>query len=257
MFFLFGLNVYIAILVILAIGPAIALMVYVYRHDRLEPESLKLLITLAILGVVATFFASLTEALGLGILGTHYGDEPDTLGRILLYFVVVGLSEEGIKYLLMRWRTWKNPEFNCSYDGVVYAVCVSLGFAVAENIQYILRFGISTAFIRAVTAIPGHACFAIFMGAWYGLAKRYDYAGDKSFSRVCRIMAVVFPVLLHGAYDYIATMTSPLGTLAFLAFIAVLFFVSFRMVKKLSANDRYIDGSGNDDSNTNYNVIDV
>ena len=240
MFFLFGLNVYIAILVILAIGPAIALMVYVYRHDRLEPESLKLLITLAILGVVATFFASLTEALGLGILGTHYGDEPDTLGRILLYFVVVGLSEEGIKYLLMRWRTWKNPEFNCSYDGVVYAVCVSLGFAVAENIQYILRFGISTAFIRAVTAIPGHACFGVFMGIWYGMAKRYEHAGLFNRSAVCRKMAVIVPMILHGIYDFIAVTAGDYGVLIFGAFIIFLFAIALIKTRRTARNDQYI-----------------
>ena len=89
-----------------------------------------------------------------------------------MYFGVVAFSEEGAKYFLLKRRTWNSAAFNCQFDGVVYAVFVSLGFALWENISYVLMYGLSTALVRAVTAVPGHACFGVFMGVWYGLAKR-------------------------------------------------------------------------------------
>lgn len=52
-------------------------------------------------------------------------------------------------------------------------------------------YGLGTAAVRAVTAVPGHACFGVFMGAFYGLAKRYDNFGDEYRSRRCRRLAVL------------------------------------------------------------------
>ncbi len=89
-----------------------------------------------------------------GDLG-HSCRRVSTAYNVLLYFVVVALSEEGFKYLLLKKRTWYSSEFNCQFDGVVYAVFVALGFALWENISYVLMYGLGTAAIRAVTAVPG------------------------------------------------------------------------------------------------------
>jgi len=141
----------------------------------------------------------------------------------------------------MLWRrTWKNPEFNCLYDGVVYAVFVSLGFAIWENISYVLTYGFSTALIRAVTAIPGHACFGVFMGIFYAFARKNANQGLRTSSIVYRILCVVIPALIHGAYDYIATMQTKGSTWYFLIFIAVLFVISFILVGKMSKRDQRI-----------------
>lgn len=96
-------------------------------------------------------------------------------------FVIVAIAEESSKYFFLKKRTWNNPEFNCQYDGVVYAVFVSLGFALWENINYVLSYGFSTAIVRAITAIPGHACFGVFMGVFYGLARK-QYNRGKSLA---------------------------------------------------------------------------
>ncbi|MBR6350735.1 MAG: PrsW family intramembrane metalloprotease, partial [Firmicutes bacterium] len=118
---------------------------------------------------------------------------------------VVGPAEEGAKYFMLKRRSWRDPEFNCQYDGVVYAVFVSLGFALAENVEYVFMYGLGTALLRAVTAIPGHACFGVFMGIWYGAAKRLENYGNAPASKFARIMSVVMPMLIHGTYDFIAT----------------------------------------------------
>ena len=161
----------------------------------------------------------------------------------MMYFIVVAFSEEGFKYLLLKNRTWYSPAFNCQFDGVVYATFVSLGFALWENIGYVLRYGFGTAMVRAVTAVPGHACFGVFMGAWYGLAKRYDNMGKQSASKICRFMAFLLPAFMHGCYDFIATMESVHYGWIFVGFIAVMFIIALLVIRNMSKHDRYISYS--------------
>ena len=159
------------ILIAAAVIPAVFLLVHVYRADKLEKEPAPLLISLVLYGIAATFIALLLERFGSWLLGRYF-PENSTPYNVLMYFGVVAFSEEGAKYFLLKRRTWNSAAFNCQFDGVVYAVFVSLGFALWENISYVLMYGLSTALVRAVTAVPGHACFGVFMGVWYGLAKR-------------------------------------------------------------------------------------
>lgn len=235
---LYGLGIYYYILIAAAIIPAIALMIYVYKTDKLEKEPPKLIVKLVALGAVSTLIASLLEQLGLLILGSLFRSET-LIYRILLYFVVVAFAEEGSKYFILKKVTWKNPEFNCRYDGVVYAVAVSLGFALWENIKYVVAYGFGTAMVRALTAVPGHACFGVLMGFWYGLAKKKDVWGLDSDSKLARRFSVLMPALVHGLYDFIATCDGP-STLFFIVFIILMFIVCFNSVKKLSDNDEYL-----------------
>ena len=233
------LMTYNFILIAAAVIPAVFLMIRVYRSDRLEAESPRLLWQLVKAGILSSLLALLEERIGSAILNRLV--EPNTvLYNAILYFVIVAIAEESSKYLLLRRSSWRTPEFNCQYDGVVYAVFVSLGFALWENISYVMNYGFSTALVRAVTAIPGHACFGVFMGVFYGAAKKYANAGVKGVSKACRVLAVLFPALLHGAYDYIASMEQTDGNWYFIGFVAVMFLVSFLLVGKAAKKDTFI-----------------
>ncbi len=234
---LFGFK---PILIIAAIIPAIALMSYVYKTDKLDKESPRLMSILVKQGILSTFLALLTESAGTFLLGLRF-DESSLAYSLISNFIIVALSEEGFKYLVMKRKTWNSPEFNCRFDGVVYSVFVSLGFALWENIGYVIKYGFYNAIVRAVTAVPGHACFGVFMGAWYGLAKKYDNLGDRSASRTLRLVSVIIPVLLHGTYDFLAGIESEMWTLAFIPFVGAMFVLAFIMLKKLSYNDSYIE----------------
>ncbi len=227
------------ILIAAAVIPAVLLLLRIYRLDRLEPEPPKLIFILIALGVISTALASFSEQVGDFILA-FFVPEQTTAYELLLYFVVVALSEEGFKYLVLHRRTWNAPEFNCQFDGVVYAASVSLGFALWENIGYVLRYGFQTAVARAITAIPGHACFGVFMGVWYGAAKRQAMAGLQKESLRSRWIAVLMPVLLHGLYDYLATRISEEESLYFFAFVAVMFLITYIVAKRSAKLDRYI-----------------
>ena len=121
------------ILIAAAVIPAIFLLVQINKADKLDREPVGLLVSLVIQGIISTALAVLTERLGTAILDSLW-PENALAYRVLMYFAVVGLSEEGFKYLLLKRRTWYSPDFNCQFDGVVYAVCVALGFALWENI---------------------------------------------------------------------------------------------------------------------------
>ena len=227
------------ILIAAAVIPAVALLIYVYRADRLEKEPKSLLGMLILQGILSTVLAVYAERLGTHILSGLVREET-LLYQLLFNFLVVGLAEEGFKYLLLKRRTWASPYFNCQFDGVVYAVFVSLGFALWENIDYVVMYGFGTAMIRAVTAIPGHACFGVFMGAWYGLAKAHQRHGHEQSSRICRRLALICPVLLHGLYDFIATMDQTERALYFVGFIALMFFAAYQTIRRLARQDRYL-----------------
>ena len=233
-FLLPTLLTYNYILVAAAVIPAIVLMVKVYRLDRLEKESSALLWALVKAGIFSSLIAMVAERILSRILGLAVNDAG--IYRMLLYFVVVAFSEEGAKYCMLNRVSWRSPEFNCQYDGVVYAVFVSLGFALWENISYVMHYGVSVAIIRALTAIPGHTCFGVFMGVFYSLAKKLDNRGLVSTK--FRMLALLVPALLHGAYDYIASIES--GNAYFVAFIVILFVVSYWLVVKMSREDQYI-----------------
>ena len=103
------------------------------------------------------------------------------------------------------------------------------------------RYAATTALVRAVTAVPGHACFGVFMGVWYGLAKRLHGQGKDRASKLCRVLALLLPAFLHGCYDYIATIESVHYGWLFAAFVAVLFTIAFILIKRQSRHDRYLN----------------
>ena len=231
--------VYNGILILAAVIPALFLIVKVYRSDKLEKESPYLIWNLVKAGVLSALLALVEEWIFSFILDCFV--EQDTLlYNIILYFGIVAISEESSKYLFMKKETWKNPEFNCQFDGVVYGTIVSLGFALWENISYVMNYGFATAVVRAVTAIPGHACFGVFMGVFYGIAKKLHNRGEKTMSKIARFFALFVPVLLHGSYDFIATDNSEQGAIYFWVFVAIMFAITYFLVGRSAKNDKVI-----------------
>lgn len=227
------------LLIAAAVIPAVFLMVRVYESDHLDRESPQLLYILMRAGIFSSLLALVEERIFCNILNQYV--EPNTVKyNVILYFCIVAVAEESSKYIFLRRNSWNNREFNCQYDGVVYAVFVTLGFALWENISYVTHYGFSTAIVRAVTAIPGHACFGVFMGVFYGIAKKHDYAGERGKTIFFTILSLLVPMLIHGAYDYIATLEQQEAGWYFLAFIFVLFVVSYILVGQASKEDKVI-----------------
>ncbi len=219
-----------------ALLPAAFLMRYIYRKDTIEKEPPGLLTGLVFLGVGAAVVAIVLETLGQGILNAFLAKD-DPAYSIVFAFLVVAVVEEGAKFLFLRWRTWKDPNFNYRFDGIVYAVFLSLGFAAFENVSYVMGYGLTVALYRALLAIPAHMGFAVFMGYFYSRAKLCSDEGVPSRKRLNLWAAYLIAVLLHGFYDACALMGTVLSTLLFAAFVIAMYILVIRLIKKESKTD--------------------
>ena len=239
--FFFALPVYylVVIYVTAALVPAFFLMRYIYVHDTIEKEPPLLLLNLVLRGVLAALAASMLEMIGQALLGSLV---PASSPNYVFYFafLVVAATEEGMKYLFLYRKTWRDPNFNCRFDGIVYAAFVSLGFAGFENILYIFQYGLSVALPRAILAIPGHLGFSVFMGFFYSRAKRRYDMGKITTARIHLLLAYLAPVFLHGVYDSCCMLGSNMSTIVFLLFVAAMYFIVIRLIKRESRTDRPI-----------------
>ena len=221
------------LLMLMAVLPAAWLLYRVYKLDPVEKEPPRLLARLLLWGALSCFPAIVLEELGINVLMGGMGAY-DIPSLLLENFVVIALSEELCKMLFLRWKTWKNPAFNYVFDGIVYAVFVSLGFAILENIGYVMEYGMGTALVRAVTAIPGHAIFGVFMGVFYGLEKRASLGCNPQWRTPCAVASLAVPVLCHGFYDFCASVEGELFLAIFFAFLLAMVVVAYRLVKYMA-----------------------
>ena len=220
-----------------AVLPALILLIAVYRRDRVEKEPAGLLIKLIIMGVLAALISVVLETAGESLLDLSV--TPGTgIYHLIMAFGVVALAEEGSKYVLMRLNTWNHPAFNYRFDGIIYAVFVSLGFAAFENIGYVFSYGLETAALRAVLSIPGHLSFAVFMGFYYGRAKYYHNRKQTIRGFFASVMSLLTAVLFHGTYDACLMLNTDESTAFFLVFVTVTFLIVFFLLRRESKKDR-------------------
>lgn len=228
------------LILILGVVPALLLLGYIYRLDKVEPEPPLLLLRLFLYGGLTTFVAGFLEEIGIRILDLFPLDPHGIAYLVLENFLVVGLAEEGMKHLALRKITWYNPAFNFRFDGVVYGATVALGFAAFENVMYILNFGLGVAPIRAVTAIPMHCICGIFMGHYYGEAKKQEDQHNWNRMEYYQLASVIIPVLLHGFYDFAAGSDDALLQVIFLVYVVILDLIAFFRVRKYAREDTWV-----------------
>lgn len=184
-----------------ALLPPLVLMWVVERMDKLEKEPRSLLWGLFFRGALAMFPILVLEVVADQFIDFFYWSPMVYL--FLAYFVIPGFIEEGVKYRVLLRRVWNEPNFNYRFDGVVYAVFVSLGFAAVENVMYVLTSGFSTAVARAIFSIPGHAMFGVVMGAGIGRAKWLFEHRQLEQAAAARSRAWILAAILHGLYDFL------------------------------------------------------
>jgi RsiW-degrading membrane proteinase PrsW (M82 family) len=201
--------VILALLVGLAVLPALALVVYFYLRDRYEPEPRRYVVAAFLYGPLV-----LVPALWLGArLRAAVGPEWLALsglgGRLYEDLVVAAAVEEGLKWLLfvatiLRWREFDEP-----MDGVVYGATMALGLAAVENLYYVLEChgqpgcGVwQRALLRGVFSVPAHALFGASMGYFLGRAK---FVAHRARLGYLLPASLVVPWAFHGLYDHLCS----------------------------------------------------
>ncbi|NCB32965.1 MAG: PrsW family intramembrane metalloprotease [Erysipelotrichia bacterium] len=225
--------------ILAAILPAVLLMRCIYNQDKYEKEPPALLWKLILGGVLAALAAIVLEYLMLDFVMPMFTYR-DAISYSIYEAIMVGAVEEGCKFYFLKRYTWNNPNFNYRYDGVVYAVFCSLGFAAFENIQYVFSYGLSVAFSRALLAIPAHMGFAVFMGAFYGRAKVCEVQRNDRSRTSNLFLGYLSAVCLHAFYDATAMVGTSAAAVMFIVFVILMYIIVFRKVKHESQSDRQI-----------------
>ena len=191
---------------ILAAAPALLLLRYYYRQDRLSPEPKGLVLRVFGFGILAAFAAVPLELL-LSAFQNVFAASP-ILYAAFRAFVVAALVEEWLKLTVVRLVAYRSEHFDEVMDGVVYTVVASLGFACIENVLYVMGGTLTTALLRAVTAVPLHATASGLMGYYVGLAR---FASDPQAERRLQNRGLRLAVLIHGTYNFLLFMAPSWG----------------------------------------------
>ncbi|SDB32215.1 Membrane proteinase PrsW, cleaves anti-sigma factor RsiW, M82 family [Flavobacteriaceae bacterium MAR_2010_188] len=182
-------------LTLLTIAPILAVILMIYLLDRYEREPLKFLLSHFILGAVVSIILTTLIYLIFDFI-IPLEDHFDIAEQFFKAFFVVALTEEFSKYIIVRYYSQDKRYFNEPFDGIVYCVLVSMGFAATENFMYVLEGGYEVALLRAFTAIPAHATFGVLMGYFMGKAK---FSGKRIQHN---LTGLLLAMAFHGAYDF-------------------------------------------------------
>ena len=187
-------------MILTALLPVAILVYYIYHKDKISPEPIGQLLKAFFYGI-SSVPLSCCMSLPLGLIGVYPAEATSILGSVSAAFFGAAIPEEIAKFIMLWLLLRKNRYFDEKMDGIVYAVCVSLGFAALENIMYLFTNAdsyLSVGIARAIFAVPGHFCFGILMGYYYSLAKFYPKTPTKN-----KVLILVAPIIVHGLYDSI------------------------------------------------------
>jgi protease PrsW len=184
-------------LFLISVLPSLLILWYFYRQDKYQKEPI---------GVIwKIFFLSAVITIPLAILFESIIDifaVAGILGLFVSSFLSAALVEESLKCWMVKKFAFHKPFFDEVYDGIVYAVTASLGFATLENVMYVMFQGDgawSVAIMRSITAVPGHAFDGALLGYYLGLAK---FAPTKKETSALIRKGLIIAILFHGLYDF-------------------------------------------------------
>jgi RsiW-degrading membrane proteinase PrsW (M82 family)/ribosomal protein S18 acetylase RimI-like enzyme len=183
-------------LLALAIAPGLAICLFIFHRDAYNREPKRNLLFSFFLGACSIITAIIIEGL--------FKDIPSKTisGTAVSAFLVVALTEELGKFIVLRYYAYTRKSFDEPLDGIVYGVMISMGFATVENLLYVSKYaglgqGYQIAFLRMFTAVPAHATFGVLMGYYVGKAKFEAVNRNRLL-----LTGLFWAVLFHGAYDY-------------------------------------------------------
>ena len=211
----------------LAVLPALILLFYTYQQDKMQREPAKMIVKGFLYGCLSVFCSFLISvpSMGLGLFPSEIHSVGDAFRQA---FFGAALPAETAKLFCLWLFLRSNRYFDERMDGIVYAVCVGMGFAAFENIEYLFAAGtdwVTTGIGRSLTAIPGHFGFAVLMGYYFSLNRFDRYRAPGAALKMW-----LYPVLAHGIYDTVAMMSEVSPQLSGAITIAILLFC-FQMLK--------------------------
>ena len=202
------------------------------KYDKFEREPLRALLFIFVIGgLISSFPAGIFNSLFGYLINfdfTKHGEVEHGMVKSVLFYGFVGINEEFCKALATVWLIRKSRDFNEPADALVYSMTLAFGFSLFENIDYTLRFGISSFFIRQFNAVPLHIGLAAIWGI--GLAKaKFLHRGKYLATMAPYILGAAF---LHFVYNFAPkVIANPF--LSLIVPIAIAFFLIRFALKKI------------------------
>jgi len=226
--------------ILLAPLPSIIWLSYYLRKDK-HPEPNRLIIKIFIFGILMVPAAGVLEQ--LFYLGT--GKVP-FLDKLWIIVFVFALIEEVLKYLVVKFKILKNPDFDEPVDAMIYMVIAALGFAAAENIWLLSQIHSPGAPFSATLEF----LTTRFLGATFlhtlssGIIGYFLAASLLVKSKIRKILVfggILAGTILHSIFNYIIILNSQgiltemernIYLVVTLSFSAVLVSLLFKKVNK-------------------------
>lgn len=224
------------ILFTVSVLPVILIGFFIYKRDK-NKEPIKILVELFVGGILSCFLVLLISFIMSLIFPIFRADAAtlNLLELVIYVFIGVALVEEFCKWIFAYKIAYHSNHFDEMYDMIVYAAFVALGFACFENLGYVYQYGIGTGLVRAILAVPGHACDGVFMGYYLGLAKLSKYNNRNDLSKKYLVYSILVPTILHGIYDYCLFSGYLVLILLFFVFVIIMFIMAIRRIKRTAA----------------------
>jgi protease PrsW len=207
------------------IAPGIALLSYFYLKDEYDSEPISVVLRTFVYGALLVLPIMFIQYV-LGVENLIHSDWIDA-------FLSSSMLEEFVKWFILFYVIYQYAAFDEPFDGIVYGASVSLGFATAENIFYLIANGVEHAFTRALLPVSSHALFGVIMGFYISKAK---FTNGLKYKWI--FLSLVVPIGLHGFYDYIL-ISQENWIFVIFPFMIFLWWLALRKVKMakiLSAN---------------------
>lgn len=158
--------------IVLAVIPAGIWLVFFSLQDRAEPEPKGYVLGIFSLG------ALLAAAVGIPVVDNLFRVShwmySSTTATILAGILVIGFTQEFLKYAAVRYSVYHTDEFDEPTDGVIYATAAGLGYATVLNIQFVVANGgvdLGAGVIRMAVVALAQATFSGITGYFLGRAK--------------------------------------------------------------------------------------
>lgn len=200
--------------IIITLATTLILLLYFYYEDH-NREPLRCLVEAFLIGAVISLQVSFLQ----GML-------PFSSNILFAAFISAGLVEEGIKLGAVRITLFRHPEFTKQVDAITYCVYLGLGFAAVENLYY--AASVELGIVRALTAVPAHALFAVSMGYYLG---QYKFQPND---KVLLFLALYVPVMLHGIYNLLILSGTTWGMILFVPYVGFLWYIGLLKHSKLN-----------------------
>lgn len=230
---------YLFILFILSALPVVLLATFIYMKDK-NKEPSKLLLKLFLggfLSVIITLVLSLMLEIFVPIFRLDI-EKLNLIELVFYAFINVALVEEFAKWIITYNFSYNDNNLDEVYDMIVYSVFVALGFAFVENVLYVFEGGIGTGILRALLAVPGHACDGAIMGYYLGLAKLSEINKNNKLKKKNMLFSILIPTIMHGIYDYCLFTENFLFSIIFYIFVIIVYIITFKRIKRLSSIKR-------------------